>query len=250
MDCSKNISRENPGVRTLPADGSVIVGCIAKVADTELVLMASRLAWWPEKKTLLLADAHFGKAATFRKAGVPVPVGTTCKMLDVLSAATKTLEPLRLVVLGDFVHSVIPAHSDFERELLDWRAKHASLPITLVMGNHDRGRRDLFKHLRLDLCDEERCGPFYFCHDPFAPESVSASEFKLGGHVHPGVRLGQEFQRLPCFWRGESFLVFPAFGAFTGLAKISPGSQDVLYPIANNQIARVDLGNSSCHSGQ
>jgi DNA ligase-associated metallophosphoesterase len=213
--------------------------CTAVVADTELVLMADRLVWWPEGRLLLLADSHFGKAATFRKAGLPVPVGTTERMLEVLSKAVERLQPSRLVILGDFVHSVISSRVDFERELLEWRAAHAALPITLVLGNHDRKRRDLFQKLELVLCEEEVCGPFCFCHDPFAQRASLAPGFKVGGHIHPGIRLGNDFQPTPCFWQGDDFLVLPAFGAFTGLAKISPRPSDVLFPICDGQIARV-----------
>lgn len=36
----------------------------------------------PEYSTLLLADAYFGKAVSFRKLGVPVPRGTTTETLN------------------------------------------------------------------------------------------------------------------------------------------------------------------------
>lgn len=207
--------------------------------------MANRMAWWPEKRTLLLADSHFGKAATFRKAGIPVPAGTTQRMLGVLSTAVNVLQPSRVVILGDFIHSVISSHTDFESDLFAWRLSHASLSITLVLGNHDRHRHTLFRSLHLDLCQQEACGPFHFCHDPFAKEVRTASGFRLGGHVHPGICLAKPSIRIPCFWQGKDFLIFPAFGEFTGLTKISPGQQDLVYPIADGQIARCSLAGST-----
>jgi hypothetical protein len=39
------------------------------------------------RRTLLVADAHFGKAVSFRKLGVPVPRGTTGGTLAKLDAA-------------------------------------------------------------------------------------------------------------------------------------------------------------------
>ncbi|NUR18637.1 MAG: DEAD/DEAH box helicase, partial [Gemmatimonadaceae bacterium] len=47
------------------------------VRGEELVLLPERAAYWPARTTLLVADAHFGKAATFRAAAIPVPAGTT-----------------------------------------------------------------------------------------------------------------------------------------------------------------------------
>ncbi|MGL5097997.1 MAG: ligase-associated DNA damage response endonuclease PdeM, partial [Planctomycetia bacterium] len=41
-----------------------------------LLLSADRSVWWPTERTLFIADPHFGKAATFRRAGVPVPQAT------------------------------------------------------------------------------------------------------------------------------------------------------------------------------
>ena len=46
------------------------------VASERLWLLPDRAAYWPRTKTLLIADAHLGKAAAFRRAGIPVPSGT------------------------------------------------------------------------------------------------------------------------------------------------------------------------------
>jgi len=171
-------------------------------------------------------------------------MGTTARMLDVVSAAVTSLQPARLVILGDFVHSITPARLDFERELAEWRESHFSLPITLILGNHDRHRDQLFRQLQLDIRDSEDCGPLYFCHDPFAQRAIRADGFRLGGHIHPGIRLAGEAQCLPCFWQGDSFLVLPAFGAFTGIARIRPSYREFAFPISDGQIARVS-GNDS-----
>ncbi|TXD50975.1 DEAD/DEAH box helicase, partial [Ralstonia sp. TCR112] len=40
-------------------------------------LLPERALWWPVQRMLMVADAHFGKAATFRARGVPVPAGST-----------------------------------------------------------------------------------------------------------------------------------------------------------------------------
>jgi metallophosphoesterase superfamily enzyme len=43
----------------------------------------------PEYRTLLVADAHFGKTVSFRKLGVPVPRGTTTETLNGLAALVR-----------------------------------------------------------------------------------------------------------------------------------------------------------------
>ena len=37
-------------------------------------LLPERALWWPAQRMLMVADAHFGKAATFRARGVPAGV--------------------------------------------------------------------------------------------------------------------------------------------------------------------------------
>ena len=46
-----------------------------------LQLLPGRAAYLPDARALLIADAHIGKAVSFRKLGVPVPGGTTDETL-------------------------------------------------------------------------------------------------------------------------------------------------------------------------
>ncbi len=80
-----------------------------ELPETNLVLLPAKLAWWSEQRTLFMADSHFGKASTFRKAGLAVPLGTTTKMLAVLSEHVASLGAERLIVLGDLLHSNVRA---------------------------------------------------------------------------------------------------------------------------------------------
>ena len=45
-----------------------------RVGGEALELLAEKAALLPERGTLLVADAHIGKAVSFRRAGVPVPM--------------------------------------------------------------------------------------------------------------------------------------------------------------------------------
>ena len=48
-----------------------------EVAGRALSLLPQKAAFLPDTRTLLIADAHIGKATSFRALGVPVPRGTT-----------------------------------------------------------------------------------------------------------------------------------------------------------------------------
>ena len=56
------------------------------VAGELLTLLPERAAYLAERQLLLVADAHFGKATSFRRLGVPVPQGSTADNLVALSA--------------------------------------------------------------------------------------------------------------------------------------------------------------------
>ena len=68
-------------------------------------LLPQRAAFWIERRWLVIADAHFGKAATFRARGVPVPQGTTADNLDRLDRLIDDLRPTTVVFLGDLFHA-------------------------------------------------------------------------------------------------------------------------------------------------
>ena len=68
-----------------------------EVAGAALHLMPERAAYLADEATLLVADVHAGKDASFRGLGVPVPPGSTESTLQRLSRAievpSSALEP-------------------------------------------------------------------------------------------------------------------------------------------------------------
>ena len=52
-------------------------GVTVDVAGEQFVLLPQKAVFWPRERLLAIADIHFGKAATFRSFGIPVPRGTT-----------------------------------------------------------------------------------------------------------------------------------------------------------------------------
>ena len=214
------------------------------LAGQELVLHPSGAAWLPAQGTLLVADAHFGKAVSFRRLGVPVPQGTTTENLDQLTAALAQTGATRLVFLGDFLHSVRSHAVPTLAALARWRERHAGIELTLVRGNHDDRAGDPPATLGIAVVDEPlRLGPFALCHHP-RPE---AGAYVLAGHWHPCISVkGRAFERLrlPCFWFGDdsgrlperAVGVLPAFGSFTGMHRIEPGEGDRIFPVADDVV--------------
>jgi DNA ligase-associated metallophosphoesterase len=207
------------------------------VGGQPLTLLPEKAAFLPASRTLLVADAHIGKAVTFRALGVPVPRGTTSETLAVLSALVATWRARRIVFLGDFLHSARAHAASTLGAVARWRRAHASLALVLVRGNHDDRAGDPPAHLGIEVVDEPYpLDGFALCHHP-RPQSRS---YVLAGHLHPCIGIGGrgfDHLRLPCFWLGDDVGVLPAFGAFTGMHPIRPGPTDRVFAVADGIVA-------------
>jgi DNA ligase-associated metallophosphoesterase len=218
-----------------------------RVADVDAVLHPSGAVLLSEQKTLLIADAHFGKAVSFRKLGVPVPSGTTTENLNELSAVVAATQARRIVFLGDFLHSRHSHARGTLAALERWRALNAALELTLVRGNHDDRAGDPPASLDIQVVDEPLLlGPFALCHHP----RPVAGHYVLAGHWHPCISVsGRAFERLrlPCFWFGDdsgalpqnAVGILPAFGSFTGMHRIEPRAGDRIFPVAGEVVRAI-----------
>ena len=191
-----------------------------EVGGSILMLLPEKVIFLPESDTLLVADAHIGKATSFRQLGVPVPAGTTAETLAALTRLIHRLDAKRIVFLGDFLHSTRSMAPDTLATVLRWRERHGALELTLVRGNHDHRAGDPPAVLDIQPFDEPlRLRGLALCHHP----RPITGAFVLAGHLHPCVSIGgraHDWHRLPCFWFSERVGVLPAFGAFTGMQAI------------------------------
>jgi DNA ligase-associated metallophosphoesterase len=215
-----------------------------RLAGEDAVLHPSGALYLSSHHALLVADAHFGKAVSFRKLGVPVPEATTSATLDALTAAIAETGAREVVFLGDFLHSARSHARETLQALHDWRERHAALRLTLVRGNHDARAGDPPGSLLIRVLDEPfKLGPFALCHHP----DPVAGAYVLAGHWHPCISVsGRAFERLrlPCFWLGDdsgslpqrAVGVLPAFGSFTGMHRIEPGAGDRIFPVAEGMV--------------
>lgn len=212
------------------------------LAGEEICLLAEKALYWPRHRALLVADAHFGKAAAYRRLGQPVPVGTTQTNLNVLDQLLNDYDCRQIIFLGDFLHAK-ESHAPGTLALLEqWRVRHEELKITLIRGNHDLRAGDPPAQLRIDVVAEPLLmAPFALQHEPVP----HPTHHVLAGHVHPTYRLqgkGRQSVRAPCFSLGESISLLPALGAFTGGMNIKTDGGSRLYLIADSAVWPLSLG--------
>lgn len=210
------------------------------VAGETLQLLPGRAAFWPRTRTLVIADLHLGKGDHFRRAGIALPRGGTDHDLARLDALIAATGALRLLVLGDLLHASV-RDAPWRDAWLAWRARHPALAVTLVAGNHDRALRGapaLAASMGLEMhgaCLLE--APFAFVHD-IDDLAESPGLYRLGGHVHPVLRL-PGLPRLPAFVFADDAGLLPAYTAFAGGLPVSPDGGARLYACAPDAVVAV-----------
>jgi DNA ligase-associated metallophosphoesterase len=214
--------------------------CETEIAGERVLLLPEKALYWPRERTLMVADIHFGKAASFRALGVPVPRGTTSANLAGLDALLAAYDIARIAFLGDFLHAKAAQAPATLQAMLHWRERHAELELLLVRGNHDFHAGDPSELLRVTMVDEPyEQGPFALSHHP----DVASKKFVIAGHVHPvyHLRTARESLRLPCFVIGEGRAMLPSFGAFTGGHALIPQATDRVYVVADELIFPIEI---------
>ena len=185
----------------------------------------------------MLADLHLGKINHFRRSGVAVPFQVNRTNIESLLELIALTKPERILCLGDLFHS----HYNQEWETFGELVKHFSaVSFELVIGNHDVMSSGQYVRKGITLHDSLAVDPFVFTHHPL--EEPLPGYYNLAGHVHPGVvlkGLGKQSETLPCFYFGAHGGILPAFGHFTGLARIYPQKNDKVFVIAENKVIQV-----------
>lgn len=185
--------------------------------DSNLKLLPEKAVLIEETKTLLIADPHFGKSATFRKGGIPIPDTLLHNDLKRLSLLLERTSAQNLMVLGDFFHSELNAEWD---AFLTWKSQYPELNLKVIPGNHDRA---MLKLLEAENLLTERVlhhGALQLRHEP--PKDLSIPS--ICGHIHPSLTLkgvARQKIKLSAFVLIKNTLILPAFGSFTGAEDLS-----------------------------
>ena len=182
----------------------------------EFLVLADKALYWPKHKALLIADAHFGKAAAYRALGQPVPQGTTKDNLRRLTALINQYPTEQLIFLGDFLHAPKSHAPATLAAIKDWRNQNKDVQCILIRGNHDMNAGDPPPDLNMEVVTE----PYLI--DDFALQHIPKPHIThhvIAGHIHPTYRLlgrGRQSLILPCFHHESALTLLPSFGDFTG----------------------------------
>jgi DNA ligase-associated metallophosphoesterase len=169
--------------------------------------------YWHAQRTLLVADLHFEKMASFARRGQMLPPYDTGMTLKRLEADVRRTGAERLVSLGDSFHradaSSLLTNSD--RMRLD--ALTDLVDCIWLSGNHDPAPHDIGGTCFAEL---ELAG-LTLTHHP--KRGVTGM---VAGHLHPAAHIyitGRSTRR-PCFVHDNRLMILPAYGASTGSINI------------------------------
>jgi DNA ligase-associated metallophosphoesterase len=196
------------------------------LAGTTLLADPSGALWWPDERTLIVADLHFEKGSAFARRGALLPPYDTRATLAALGTLIGRLAPDRVVALGDSFHDAAGAEHIARDDAAALAGLVARQDWVWVAGNHDPapgpglGGRVVPDALRL--------GPLTLRH-----EAVQGSEAgELSGHFHPKAGISIHGRRLTCrcFVADEARVILPAFGAYAGGLDVRDPAISRLFP--------------------
>jgi DNA ligase-associated metallophosphoesterase len=210
------------------------------IAGEKLLLSEHKIIYWPYQQTAFIADLHLGKTTHFRKSGIAVPVAIINAEIDRLNVIISKFRPKRIFFLGDLFHSDLNHEWDIFNDFLE---QHSSLEFILIKGNHDILNDTVYNLSRLKIEKEPfHLTPFVLSHHPLKKEELVPEKVNLCGHIHPGIGIkgkGRSHLILPCFYLEDNKMILPAFGRFTGLAKINPNKGGHTFAVLNNTIMKI-----------
>lgn len=205
-----------------------------------LQLLGEKAIYVEEFRLLLIADPHFGKAAHFRKAGIPVSEKLHIGDLMIIQKLIQTYKPEHLYFLGDLFHSDLNfAWNDLET----FAEYHPETNFHLIKGNHDILPKLVYRSDIWEVhTDSLILGNMILSHEPMA--NIPPDKINLCGHIHPGISLygvGRQKLTLPCFFVSPNQIILPAFGRFTGLYTMKCGKDDNAFVIADKKVIPVNF---------
>lgn len=201
-------------------------------------LLPEGAVFLPSSSSLIVADIHLGKSATFRARGLPVPEGDTELDLTRIRNLIHETHAKHLVIAGDLFHAPAGVTDDLA-ELLGEFIATLGIPLTLICGNHDAKLKRL--PAGLHALSHHDQGKIRIIHDP---KDASPDHLNIAGHWHPVARIpdGKRTSlRLPCFLFRNNTLVLPSFGSFTGGAIMDPESGDRFFIPLRGQVIELPL---------
>lgn len=189
-----------------------------RIMGETCVLRCSGAMWLPEHRTLIVADLHLEKGSAYAARGQMLPPYDSRATLIALDAEVSTLDPARVVLLGDSFHDrrALDRLAEPDRRQIERLARGRDW--IWLTGNHDietfAPRMDAAWTPPGSVVATMSLGALTLVHEPQPGEQPG----EVAGHLHPAAKVVAHRRgvRRACFVTDGSRIVLPALGAFTG----------------------------------
>ena len=182
-------------------DPSLTTSSSVRTEVSPEVWLDSRLALWlAAERILVVADLHWGYAASHRARGNLLPCWGDDEIEKRLDQLVRDYDPAEMIWLGDVVHAA-EGGARAENYLRRTRVR-----ITPLAGNHDR-------RWRYSGDKTATRGRYFFHHGDARPTAPSHS-IEVIGHHHPAISWGDgagSRVKLPALVTSSVRFVLPAF---------------------------------------
>jgi len=166
----------------------------------EVWLDARRALWLAAPRILVVADLHWGYAASHRSRGHLLPPWGDAEIAGRLGDLVSDYRPGEMIWLGDSIHALAgrAAAEDF--------VARAAVPLTVVVGNHDRR----WKQAAVPSVVRGE----YLLHHGHETAAAAPGQTEVVGHFHPAATLSDGAGgrlKVPALVAGPRRLILPAF---------------------------------------
>lgn len=167
--------------------------------------------YWPAEATLIVSDLHLEKGRALAARGALLPPYDSASTLARLARVMARFAPARVIALGDSFHDAHVADQMAPELLAELRSLQQGREWLWILGNHDPSLPDCLAGTRRTATTIRG---LTLTHEP-QPEPARP---QIAGHLHPVARLRTRAAhiRRRCFVGGETSLILPAYGAYTG----------------------------------
>lgn len=194
---------------------------LAPISETPVLRFAghnfeplpSGALFWHARQTLLVADLHFEKMASFARRGQMLPPYDTGMTITRLETDLRRTGASALLSLGDTFHRPDASSLLTSSDRMRLEAIVESVSCTWLSGNHDPA-----PHAIGGTClDELELDGLTFSHEPKKGRTGLVS-----GHLHPAARIAMAGRtaRSACFVHDNRMMILPAYGSSTGALNI------------------------------
>jgi metallophosphoesterase superfamily enzyme len=207
------------------------------------IWLDGRLALWLERARLLVvADLHWGYAASHQANGNLLPTWGDDELAERLRGLIADYRPAEMIWLGDSLHT-LEGRGPAENFL-----RQSATPTTILAGNHDRRWKINFPRTGIVATEDAlptSCtrGDFFFHHGHLTLETPAGC-LEITGHHHPALAWNDGAGgrlKLPALVASRRRLILPAFSPWAAGAAWNPtlAEDETLFAVAPKRIFAV-----------